>query len=51
VVSAARAIDTLLQQQSKLEEIAEQVFVGTSTMVDSENMPESIDKQQMEFTF
>ncbi len=51
VVSAARAIDTLLQQQSKLEEIAEHVLVGTGTMEDSENMPESIDKQQMEFTF
>lgn len=51
VVSATRAIDTLLRQQSKLEEIAEQVLVGTSTMVDSGSMSESVDKQQMEFSF
>ncbi|MFO1432195.1 MAG: hypothetical protein U1F76_18960 [Candidatus Competibacteraceae bacterium] len=51
VASAAKSIDALLQQQSKLEEIAEQVLVGTSTMVDSGSMLEAVDERQMEFSF
>ena len=51
MVSAARVIDSLLQQQSSLEEVVEHALVAADIKIDSREVLEAFETQQSSFSF